>query len=240
MDNTIPSLGIFTTDENLSVRTWDSWLSGVTDLSLEDVRGKCLTDIIPDLESRGLAGKFRQVLNQGTVEVLAPLFHRYLIACASMAPSRHFNHMRQRVTIMPLRDGDRISGALVSVEDVTARLEAERMSDGPTTNPAGDATPLIRAIGDPSWRVRREAVRGLAAPKRRRPFAHPTVGTPGFRGAQQCTGGPFHEPGRCVAGAAGPHERSRWGSQVRIYVAQVLGGQSIGRSLGCPLSPYLL
>ena len=47
------------------------------------------------------------------------------------------------------------------MEDVTARLEAERMSDAPATDPAGDATPLIRAIGDPSWRVRREAVRGL-------------------------------------------------------------------------------
>ena len=110
MDNTIPSLGIFTTDENLSVRTWDSWLEGVTGLSLRDVRGKSLKDIIPDLESRGLVGKFRQVLSQGTVEVLAPLFHRYLIACAPTAPSRQFNHMRQRVTIMPLRDGDRISG----------------------------------------------------------------------------------------------------------------------------------
>ena len=34
--------------------------------------------------------------------------------------------MQQRVTIGPLREDERIVGVIVAVEDVTARLDAER------------------------------------------------------------------------------------------------------------------
>jgi len=93
------------------------------------------------------------------------VFHRYLIPCPPPAPSR-FEHMRQRVTIMPLRDGARISGTLVSVEDVTRRLENEdRPPDGhgapEGTVSSSEATPLVQALEDENWRVRKEAAATL-------------------------------------------------------------------------------
>lgn len=161
----LPSLGIFTTDRKLRVRTWDDWLASATGKPAESVYNQPLDQVISDLESRGLHRKFNQVLNQGTVEVLAPAFHRYLIPCPPSAPSR-WQHMRQRVTIMPLRDDERISGTLVSIEDVTVRLETETLSSDrkippQKTAPGSETAPLVQVLKDTNWRVRKEAAGAL-------------------------------------------------------------------------------
>ena len=93
-----PSLGIFTTDAQLRVRTWDDWLARVTGISADDARGKPLTTLIPDLEARGLLARFQRVLAEGSVQVLATAFHQYLIPCSPTIPSRYFDRMQQRVT----------------------------------------------------------------------------------------------------------------------------------------------
>jgi HEAT repeat protein len=87
--------------------------------------------------------------------------------------------MRQRVTIAPLLEEGRVVGALVTVEDVTARIERERALAEQLAHTREDARvsaalalaedeslepspPLLAALGDESWRVRRVAVEGLA------------------------------------------------------------------------------
>src|SRR5437870_3714575 len=119
------AIGIFTTDAELIVRTWDSWLAQITGISAEAAQAQPLTSLVPDLQARGLLGRLEQVLAEGVVVVLAPAFHSYLIPCAPQAPSRHFATMQQRVTIAPLRDHDQIVGTLVTIEDVTARRDHE-------------------------------------------------------------------------------------------------------------------
>jgi HEAT repeat protein len=180
-----PQISIFTTDANLVVRSWDAWLERATGLSAEAACGQPLTALIPDLESRGLLLRFQRVLEQGVVETLAPAFHHYLIPCPPLAPSKYFDRMQQRVTIAPLRDFDSIAGTVVTIEDVTARKdkerdlaeqlasakESERLQAAqklgeiemlqPTALEAAES-PLLEALGDESWRVRRVAVDSLA------------------------------------------------------------------------------
>ena len=168
-------IGFFTTDAQLNVRSWDDWLVRVTGILAGDARGQPLTSLIPDLEERGLLTRFGRVLRDGTVEVLAPVFHHYLIPCPPQTPSEHFDHMQQRVTIAPLREEERIVGALVTIEDVTARREYERDLASPDEDTRlraaqalaaeeGEepAKALMGVLGDESWRVRRVAVSGLA------------------------------------------------------------------------------
>ncbi len=141
--------------------------------------GKPLADLLPDLQPRGLLDRFQGVLEQGTVEVLAPAFHHHLVPCTPEAPSKRFTRMRQRVTLAPLRAEERIVGVLVTIEDVTARMDRERdlaeqlsSPDEQTRLQAAEALAadeslepehtLIGALNDPSWRVRRVAVRGIA------------------------------------------------------------------------------
>ena len=182
MDNLTPpdnSIGVFTTDASLVIQIWDSALARLTGIHADAARGRPLVELLPDLEARGLLARFRRVLDEGVVEVLAPAFHHYLIPCPPASASEHFDRMRQRATIAPLREGGRVVGALVTVEDVTARLERERalseqlaradedarLSAARTL--AGDeslevAQPLLGALKDESWRVRRAAVEGLS------------------------------------------------------------------------------
>jgi HEAT repeat protein len=160
------------------IQVWDATLARLTGISDQSACGQALTALLPDLEERGLLQRFRRSLNDGVVEVLATAFHHYLIPCAPVTPSGHFEKMQQRVTIAPLRDDESIAGLIVTIEDVTERLERERelsarlVAGDETTrltaaetlseDQSYDAASLLGALSDESWQVRRAAVRGMS------------------------------------------------------------------------------
>ncbi len=172
------TVGVFTTDENLIIQVWDVALARLTGISAEAALGQSLVALISDLEERRLLARFRRVLNEGVVEVLAPAFHHYLIACPPLTSSKRFDKMQQRVNIAPLRESERIVGLIVTIEDVTERLDRERdlsehlaHADEATRLRAAQALagesldvapPLLDALKDESWRVRRAAVEGVS------------------------------------------------------------------------------
>ncbi|HEY9669660.1 MAG TPA: HEAT repeat domain-containing protein [Coleofasciculaceae cyanobacterium] len=186
--NNAPSIIIFTTDANLIVRSWDERLASVTGLTADKVRGQSLTKLVPDLKSRGILTYFQRVLTQGAIERLESA--SYLIACKPFQPSPYFEQMQQQVTIAPLRDNGRIVGTVVTIEDITAQFDLNRELTEQLTSPDEatrlraaqalatteglepeleasteantGASPLLRVLGDSSWRVRQAAVEGLA------------------------------------------------------------------------------
>src|SRR5436190_17674906 len=125
-NQTAPVLGVFTTDADLKINVWDNALVRFTGVPADEARGQKVQTLFPDIVTRGLIKKLEAVLTEGTVEVLAPAFHRYLIPCPPQQPSKRFQHMRQRTTIAPVVEGQEIAGLIVTIEDVTARVEAER------------------------------------------------------------------------------------------------------------------
>jgi len=178
MTTTQPEVGVFTTDAHLIIQVWDATLARFTGIGEESAAGRELTAVMPDLEQRGLLKRFQRSLNEGVVEVLAPAFHHYLISCAPVNASKHFEKMQQRVTIAPLRDDDSIAGLIVTIEDVTERLDRERelaarLAQGDETarlnaaetlsdDESYDAAHLLDALSDDSWQVRRAAVKGVS------------------------------------------------------------------------------
>jgi HEAT repeat protein len=174
------ALGVLTVDQSLTVRTWSDWLARVSGISARDACGRPLQEVLPDLERRGLLDRFTRVLRTGEAQVLAPAFHKYLIPCPPAAPSPHFQFMQQMVTLGPLRENDRIAGVMATIEDVTARLDAERAiaaelhSQDPEIRAravarigaaaAGAGTPasLAELLRGQNWQVRRGAVHGIA------------------------------------------------------------------------------
>ncbi|HLM01278.1 MAG TPA: HEAT repeat domain-containing protein [Pyrinomonadaceae bacterium] len=175
-------IGIFTTDTKFIVQVWDAALEKMTGISADGARGKAVVETIPGLETRGLLARFTRVLEEGTVEILAPAFHRFLISCPPQFPSKRFKEMRQRVTIAPLKENETICGLIVTIEDVTARMEretelteqlknsdetvrlraAKEISEQPENLVEENAAPIIEALGDKNWRVRRELVESLS------------------------------------------------------------------------------
>jgi HEAT repeat protein len=150
-------LGIFTTDANLVVRTWDEWLERITSRSAAEVCGKCVTEIFPDLESRRVLSSFHRVLQEGVVELLSSAFHRFLFDCPPQSPSRYFQHMQQRTVIAPLREEMEITGLVVTIEDVTARREREME--------------MASVLSTEDWQVRRKAVDEMVHDEERTPVA---------------------------------------------------------------------
>jgi HEAT repeat protein len=145
------NFGIFTTDAQLVVRTWDLWLEQVTSRSASQVCGKLLTQVFPEIEARGLDAAFTRALEQGVVELISPALHGYLISCRPQEPIGKFRQMQQRTVIAPLRDGPKITGLVVTIEDVTERREAESEDIG--------------TLAGEDWRARRQALdRILAEP----------------------------------------------------------------------------
>lgn len=173
-----PSIGVFSTDVDLRVRSWNPWVARLSGVAPAAACGQPLAALLPDLEARGLLARFRHVLDDGVVEVLAPRLHHYLFPASPEKPSRWFDRMQQHVIIAPLIvDGHR-AGTLVTIEDVTARLDRERELVEELASPdeerrlraahalAEEDTlypdeSLLVAADDPSWRVRQASVGGL-------------------------------------------------------------------------------
>jgi HEAT repeat protein len=171
--------GVFTTDAELTIKVWDDALVRFTGVPAEIACGQKIQQLFPEIETRGLLRKFQSAINEGTIEVLAPAFHRYLIPCSPQTPSKRFDRMLQRTTIAPVVEDNEVLGTLVTIEDVTARVEHERDLAELLNNPDAEIrlratesfaqqeeieneVQLVEVIGDSDWRVRRAAVQGLA------------------------------------------------------------------------------
>jgi HEAT repeat protein len=173
-------IGFLTTDTDLVVTTWDASLERMTGIAGRDARGRRLDEIVPDLRARGLMDLIREPLMSGSAQVLAPALHKFLIPCPPLGPSQEFDHMQQRVVVGALRDAHHAVGLVISIEDVTARLERERalarqlreaspaarlkaVEELSPLEPLDGIGPLRGAMADEDWRVRRAAVKSLAA-----------------------------------------------------------------------------
>lgn len=173
-------IGVFTTDTDLVIKSWDSVLEQMTGIAPHDACGRTIGELVPDLGDRVPAGLFREPLISGSVQILAPALHKYLIPCPPAVPSSEFDRMQQRVVVGALRDDSGAVGLVVTVEDVTARLESERrmartLREGTAAErlaaitglvgmePTDGLGPLETALHDEHWEVRRAAVRAVAA-----------------------------------------------------------------------------
>jgi HEAT repeat protein len=156
-------LGVVTLDRALTIQSWNEWLASATGLPEGDARGRTLLSLVAAERAEIIRAFLDEVLSSGTSRVLAPAFHRYLIACPPREPARHFSEMQQFVTIAPLATGSTIAGVIVTIEDVTPQLDHQRdlaariEAASPGEIPHG----TIEAVGAPDWQLRGAAVRNL-------------------------------------------------------------------------------
>src|SRR5687768_9898291 len=157
-----PTLGVITTDHLLAIRGWNDWVAAATGVPEADAIGRPLMDFVPGERAEFYRELFAEVLANGTARVLAPAFHKYLITCPTRQPSAHFPHMQQRVTAAPLTAQARTVGLMITLEDVTERLDRERAIAAMIQQPDGGRPPHAEvALASDDWRVRGAAVRHL-------------------------------------------------------------------------------
>ena len=117
--------GVFITDERLIVRRWNHWLAAQTGRRAEDIVGRPLFELFPDLVTRGLDASYRDALS-GEVRVLSQRFHKFLLPITRNFHGAGVTEMAQSARIEPLRDGESIIGTITLIEDVTERVISER------------------------------------------------------------------------------------------------------------------
>jgi len=102
------NLGIYTIDAGMRVTSWNRRMEEMSGLSEEEALGNDLLQLFPILEEEGFADRVRRVLQRGIPEKVR-LAHR------NMKGELRFQKRR----LAPLKDGDRTTGAVVIVEDIT-------------------------------------------------------------------------------------------------------------------------
>jgi HEAT repeat protein len=157
--HTAPTLGVVTTDRHLAIRGWNAWVAEATGVAEADVVGRTLLDFVAPERVEFYRDLLSEVIASGSARVLSPAFHRYLIKCAPRSHSAHFDYMQQRTTIAPLMSESRVVGLMITIEDVTERLDRER-SVASILDPA-DGERRTEALASEDWQVRGQAVRHL-------------------------------------------------------------------------------
>ncbi len=160
----IQELGIFTTDKNFKILSWNSILEKMTGLKEEQLKGKNLFEVFPEIKERSLDKKFINVIETGQVEFLSSVFHKYLIKIPS--PYNENDFSMQSVSIAPLFDGYKIIGTIVTIRDVTKEKTIEEKKSGEEENKKTnidetEKVKLIDKLDSKSWRERKDAVEAL-------------------------------------------------------------------------------
>lgn len=115
--------GLFITDADLNIRSWNHWLEENSDFRASEVIGQQLRKIYPELWQRHLDVLYQQAL-QGQTVLLSQRLHRHLFPMSATTGDR-LQPMQQSVRIAPLIKEGNIVGTITMITDVTERVKRE-------------------------------------------------------------------------------------------------------------------
>ena len=113
--------GIFTTDAELRVRSWNQWLRSASGISAADAIGHSLFEVIPTLRERGFDRYYDEAL-RGEINVLSHALHRYIVPVRAAGGEQ----LPQSGRIAPLVEAGLIVGTITIITDVGERVAVER------------------------------------------------------------------------------------------------------------------
>ena len=116
--------GIFTTDTDLVIRSWNHWLQRNTGRTADEAVGRNLFELYPELAARGMR-RYYQAALEGEVSVLAHSLHRQLLPIPVRGESAAGSGMPQSARIAPLVEDGEIVGTITAIDDVTERVARE-------------------------------------------------------------------------------------------------------------------
>ena len=117
--------GVFTTDTDLQICSWNHWLQRNTGLAAADVIGRPLFAVYPELVARGIDRYYRAALG-GEVSVLAHSLHRQVLPIPTRPEGAGGPAlMPQSARIAPLVQQGQIVGTITAIDDVSERVTRE-------------------------------------------------------------------------------------------------------------------
>jgi PAS domain S-box-containing protein len=116
--------GIFATDLDLRITTWNRWMEVHSGRSAAEASGRSLLELVPDIAERGVDQYYRSALG-GQISVVSYGLHRYVVPLRPTHGDLSMAYMPQSARIGPLRDGDTVIGTVTQIEDVSDRVGSE-------------------------------------------------------------------------------------------------------------------
>ena len=117
--------GIFTTDEQLVVTSWNRWLERHSGKLAADVVGQPLFEAFPELRLRGLQEHYEGAL-RGQAHLASQLLHHYVLPMPTRIGDYLFAQMPQRARIAPLSLDGLVVGTVTVIDDVSERIASEQ------------------------------------------------------------------------------------------------------------------
>lgn len=112
------SLGVFTTDRKLNIKSVNEWLTARLQLNSDEIIDRYLLEVFPEISSRQLDNYYNQAI-QGKKAILTRQTIEYLIQLPSQFED--YKYMQQNVFIAPLIDWDKVVGTITIIDDVTSK-----------------------------------------------------------------------------------------------------------------------
>jgi PAS domain S-box-containing protein len=122
--NDLAGHGLFTTDTELRIQSWNRWLELQTGRSAREMLGQNLLDVWPELKQRGFAQYYVEALD-GQVRVIAQALHGHLLSMRARRGNSAVPHMPQTARIAPLTEDGQVVGTITVIEDVSERTVRE-------------------------------------------------------------------------------------------------------------------
>lgn len=117
--------GIFATDAELRILSWNRWLSERSGIRTQDAVGEHLLTLFPTLKKRGFVRYYETVL-KGQAHFLSQRLHEYLLPMLPSLNHLPVKQMLQSVHLTPLYENDVVIGTMTVIEDVTERVVREQ------------------------------------------------------------------------------------------------------------------
>lgn len=112
-------IGFLTLSPDLTITQWSEPLAHLTGKTEEDVLGRNLFDLFPELRARGVDVAVHHVLETGAPFFLSHTLHRTILPAANGAP------VMQSGQVYPLFKGEEVVGVIMTVQDVSDRAAVE-------------------------------------------------------------------------------------------------------------------
>jgi len=115
--------GVFATDVDLVVCSWNRWLEQHTARPAASVIGRKLFEVYPELAERGFDRHYRAAL-AGEASVLSQRFHKYFLPIP-LSRDAAADPIPQSARIAPLVESGIVVGTITVIDDVTERVNSE-------------------------------------------------------------------------------------------------------------------
>ncbi len=119
------SLGVMCIDLDYKITAFNPWLEKHSDLNADEVIGRNVFDLLPEIRKRGKEAYIVNCIKHGRSAILSPLIHKYLLDLTLTRNDRYIQ-MIQEVKIFPLYENDEILGAMMVIKDLTEQVEHEK------------------------------------------------------------------------------------------------------------------